>query len=74
MSNFDLTTIYLLVDLSREAAELARSECDRQLLMLYDQRLTLTANREKRGKRELKQSAELTALYKSLGIPPLAVA
>ena len=74
MSNFNLTTIYLMADVSRQAAALASSECNRQLFMLYHQRQTLSANREKRLKRELEQSAELTALYQFLGIPELAAA
>jgi len=72
MSNFDPTKTYLIADASKQAAEWTSSECNRQLFVLYKQRLTLNANREKRLKRELQQSAELSALYKSLGIPELA--
>jgi hypothetical protein len=73
MSNLDLTKTYRIADAFRQASNSACSECNRQLFMLYHQRQTLNANREKRQKRELQQSAELRTLYESLGIPQLAV-
>ena len=72
MSNFDLTETYRIADASRQVAELAFSACQRQSFMLYHQRQTLIANRERRLKRELQQSAEISALCKSLGISELA--
>ena len=74
MSNFDLTKTYQIADASRQAAHWSCSECNRQLFMLYHQRQALSANRDKRLKRELEQFAEMNALCKSLGIPELGLA